>query len=261
MAIMQMDDLELYYEIHGSGLPMVLIAGYTCDHHFWQSFAPAMAEHFQVVMFDNRGVGLSKDEGAPFSIETMARDTATLIDRLGLSRPIVVGQSMGGAIAQTLLTQFPDLCGKCIILNSTSSFSKRTLMALESLLALRRAEVELDLLIDASLAWLSGSDWMSNPENVAAFKAAIRDNPAPQSLLDQERQFHALSTFATGVRNKAWAYPSLVISATEDLITTTHEGEWLAKQLGAEFAKIPGGHPSPLEQPELLSHLVLKFLV
>lgn len=260
MAIMKMNDLEMYYEIHGSGVPMVLIAGYTCDHSFWENLVAAMAARFQVITLDNRGVGRSKDSGEPFSIETMARDTACLMERLGLSRPIVVGQSMGGAIAQTVLAQYPAACGKCIILNSTSSFSARTLMVFENLLALRKAGVDLDLLLDASLAWLSASDWMLQPGNVAAFKAAVRDNPMPQSLFDQERQFHALKTFAPSTHSTAWNDRSLVISASDDLITTTREGKLLAKRLGAEYVEIPGGHPSPVEQPELLSRLMLKFL-
>jgi 3-oxoadipate enol-lactonase len=135
MAVARINDIDLYYEVHGEGDPLVLVAGYTCDHAFWSGVVPGLAKRFRVVTFDNRAVGRTKDAGHPFSIETMAADTAGLIRQLGLFRPAIVGQSMGGAIAQTMLARFPDVCGRCVIVNSTSSFSPAAIMALESLLA------------------------------------------------------------------------------------------------------------------------------
>src|SRR5271168_2930610 len=119
MEIMKIGDLEMHYEVQGDGQPLVLISGYTCDHTFWDQLAPDLATRFRVVTFDNRGVGRTKDNGQLFSIETMASDTAALIQYLGLPKVTVIGQSMGGVIAQAMLATYPDLCGKCAILNST----------------------------------------------------------------------------------------------------------------------------------------------
>jgi 3-oxoadipate enol-lactonase len=260
MAIAKIDGLEMYYEDHGKGDALFLIPGYTCDHSFWDQMVPGLTERFRVVTFDNRGCGRTKDDGRPFSVETMAADAAALIKYLGLSHPAVLGQSMGGAIAQTMLARIPDACGKCVILNSTQSFSPGAIMALESLLTLRKADVDFDFLVDASLRWLSGSAWRSVPENVAGFKAAIRANPAPQSIADQERQLMALKTFDAGLRNKPWSHATLVVSATEDLLTPPDEGRALAASLGAKFVEIHGGHPSPIEQPERLLQILTEFL-
>ena len=57
---------------------------------------------FHFLIFDNRGVGQTKDAGFSFNLETMAEDTLALIQKLGLKRPHILGQSMGGAIAQIL---------------------------------------------------------------------------------------------------------------------------------------------------------------
>jgi pimeloyl-ACP methyl ester carboxylesterase len=190
----------------------------------------------------------------------MAADTVALIDHLSLSKPVVIGQSMGGAIVQTMLSQHAEACGPCVIVNSTAVFSSVACMALDSLLALRKADTELDLLIDASLPWLFGSEWLSIPGNVEAFKKAVIENPMPQSLTDQERQMAAIRRFDATASNKPAAHPALVIAASEDVLVPVSEAQRLAKQLGARFANIPGGHASPVEQPELVSRLVLDFL-
>lgn len=254
------DDIQLFYEVRGKGLPVILISGYTCDHSFWHTVGSALAEKFQVIVFDNRGVGRTKDNGRSFSIETMAEDTAELIKRLGLSRPAIVGQSMGSAIAQALLARCPNACGRYVMVNATQRFNAVAIMALERLLALRKAETDFDRLVDASLLWLNGSEWLSRKENIIEFKAAIKSNSYPQSIVDQERQLTALKLFDARPLNRNWDVPGLVISAIEDVLCPPREGRILAKNLGADFVEIPGGHASPVEQPQRLVNVLAEFL-
>jgi pimeloyl-ACP methyl ester carboxylesterase len=255
----KLGNLDIYYEIHGNGHPLVLIAGYTCDYTFWSGVVPLLSERFQVVVFDNRGSGRTIDEGRAFSIETMADDAAALIGYLSLFKPIVIGQSMGGAIVQAMLLRYAEVCGPCVIMNSTMAFSLTACMALDALLALRKANMDMDLLIDACLPWLFGSQWLSVPANVEAFRKSVIENPFPQSLSDQERQMAAIRQFDATAWNRHLAHRALVISASEDALTTIEEGHSLAQQLGAHFAEVPGGHASPIEQPEHLSRLLLNF--
>lgn len=259
MTTCKIGDRELYYEVHGSGAPVVLVAGYTCDHTFWDSMVPSLARHFQVVVFDNRAVGRSKDDGRAFSMGTLADDAAGVIRHLGLSRPGLVGQSMGGAIVQTMLARHAEICGPCAIVNSTRSFSATTLLALDTLLALRRADVDVDLQVEVGLPWFAGKDWLAMPGNIAAYKEALKNHPAPQSLADQERQLHALKTFGARAGNRPWVYPALVVSSEEDVITTPTEGKALAASLDAAYAEIPGGHLSAMEQPMKLAEILSAF--
>ncbi|MFD1972232.1 alpha/beta fold hydrolase [Trinickia caryophylli] len=156
-------DIDQYYEVHGQGQPVVLVAGYTCDHTFWSDVCRELQPHRQVVVFDNRAVGLSKDGGRPFSIDTLAGDTAALIRHLGLTKPTVVGQSMGGAIVQTMRARFASSCGPSVIVNSTQLFSPKAQLALRSALALRHAGVDIDLIVDTVLPWVAGSAWLATP--------------------------------------------------------------------------------------------------
>ncbi|WP_273795089.1 alpha/beta fold hydrolase [Brucella intermedia] len=249
-ATVRVNDADIYYEVHGEGPAIVLVAGYTCDHTFWQGLLPNLAGQFKVITFDNRGVGRTKDNGQALSIEGLAADTAALIKYLGLRQPLVVGQSIGGAIVQSLFSIFPEMCGPGVILNSTQKFETVTIKALESLLELRQADVDFDLLIDVTLPWLSGSDWLAKPHNISDFRHALRTNPFPQSVADQKRQLDALKHFDARMTNKPRKEPTLVISAAEDRIASLSEGRALAQHLDARFAEIPGGHASPVERAE-----------
>lgn len=261
MSTARIGDLEMHYKIQGAGDPIVLVAGYACDLTFWNAVVPTLAERYTVVAFDNRAVGRTKDDGRAFSIETMAADTAGLIRHLGYTRVGLVGQSMGGAIVQTMMASVPEVCGPCAIVNSTRSFSTTTLLALKTLLALREADADLDLLVDTALPWLAGKAWLASPRNVAGFTAALRDHPAPQSLADQKRQLQALGTFKAAPDAKPWIQPSLVISAAEDIITTPAEGRALAAILGAGYAELAGGHQTAIEEPVSLGEALRDFFV
>lgn len=251
-------DIDQYYEVHGQGQPVVLVAGYTCDHTFWSGVCQALQPHRQVVVFDNRAVGRSKDGGGPVSIDTLAGDTAALIRHLGLTKPTVVGQSMGGAIVQAMRARFASACGPSVIVNSTRLFSPKARLALRSALELRQAGVDIDLIIDTVLPWVAGSAWLAAPGNIEAFKTAVKSSPAPQTVSDQARQLAAIEGFDGRALDISHA-PTLVISSTDDALTPVDEGRQLARHLDAAFVEIEGGHGSALEQPARLAELILAF--
>jgi pimeloyl-ACP methyl ester carboxylesterase len=102
--------LKLYYEREGSGAPPLLfVHGWCCDHTF---FEPQF-EHFRsshtVIAMDLRGCGRSDRPEAGYDIPTLADDVAWLVDAIGISRPIVVGHSLGGMIAIELAAKHPSV--------------------------------------------------------------------------------------------------------------------------------------------------------
>lgn len=120
MPTISVHDITMYYEIHGQGEPVVLIAGLNSDHTFYQKLGlvARLAERYQVVVFDNRGVGQTDKPDSPYSIEMMAEDTARLLSALGITQAHLLGTSMGGRIAVALALQHPGLV-KSLILVST----------------------------------------------------------------------------------------------------------------------------------------------
>ena len=118
MPIVKVNDIHMYYEIHGQGEPVVLIAGLNSDHTLYRGIIPRLAESYQVVAFDNRGVGQTDKPDIPYSIEMMADDTAGLLNALGITQAHILGASMGGRIAAALTLQHPRQV-KSLILVST----------------------------------------------------------------------------------------------------------------------------------------------
>jgi pimeloyl-ACP methyl ester carboxylesterase len=109
MAKAVVGGMELHYERGGSGEPLLLIQGMSGTHVSWgEPFRGALEGSFEVVAFDNRGIGLSAPIDGPFTIKEMAGDTVGLLDELGIESAHVVGISMGGMIAQELAMAQPQ---------------------------------------------------------------------------------------------------------------------------------------------------------
>src|SRR2546426_11850776 len=102
MATATVDSIELYYEKHGSGDPLLLVMGLAADSTAWMFQVPDFARHHRTVVFDNRGVGRSAKPPGPYTIHEMADDAAGLLDALGIARAPVVGVSIGRIITQEL---------------------------------------------------------------------------------------------------------------------------------------------------------------
>jgi 3-oxoadipate enol-lactonase len=100
--------ITLYYEIAGRGDPVILIQGLGGDGASWSLQRDALASSFQVITFDNRGVGQSDKPAGPYSTALMAEDTIALLDHLGIRQAFVMGASMGGMIAQEMGLRRPE---------------------------------------------------------------------------------------------------------------------------------------------------------
>ncbi|HYR96314.1 MAG TPA: alpha/beta hydrolase [Candidatus Binatus sp.] len=107
MSVAKVDSIDLYYEEHGSGDPLLLIMGLAADSTAWMFQVPDFAKRYRTIVFDNRGVGRSSKPPGPYTIHQMADDAAALLETLGVQRAHVVGVSMGGMIAQELALRHP----------------------------------------------------------------------------------------------------------------------------------------------------------
>ncbi|HXG91859.1 MAG TPA: alpha/beta hydrolase [Blastocatellia bacterium] len=108
MPHVQTNRLRIYYEIHGSGEPLVLIRGLgsACDSA--PQLVEKLADSLRVLSFDNRCVGLTDQPQQSFTVADMADDTAALMDALKVESAHVLGISLGGMIAQELALRHPQ---------------------------------------------------------------------------------------------------------------------------------------------------------
>jgi non-heme chloroperoxidase len=89
-------DIEIYYEDHGAGQPVVLIHGYPLSGRGWDKQVPALlAAGYRVITYDRRGFGQSSQPTAGYDYDTFAADLSALLEHLDLRDAVLVGHSMG----------------------------------------------------------------------------------------------------------------------------------------------------------------------
>ncbi|MGV3575334.1 MAG: alpha/beta fold hydrolase [Devosia sp.] len=108
--------VEIYYEIHGQGSPLVMLHGGVNPSDFFGAPLAAMAESHQVIAIHMRGHGLSSDASAPWSTEQMADDVDALLEKIGFENVDVMGWSLGGGVALQTAIRHPERVGKLIVI-------------------------------------------------------------------------------------------------------------------------------------------------
>ncbi|MDQ3938341.1 MAG: alpha/beta hydrolase, partial [Chloroflexota bacterium] len=91
--------INLYYERHGSGRPMILLHGGLGSSEMFAPILPTLADHHEVIAVDLQGHGRTADIDRPIDVRLMADDICALIDHLKLGQPDIVGYSLGGGVA------------------------------------------------------------------------------------------------------------------------------------------------------------------
>ena len=108
MPVAQVGNLRMHYQIKGEGPPLVMIMGLNGDITWWDRLLTELAGDFRLLLFDNRGAGLTDKPNEKYTISMLAEDTVGLMEEVGIQQAHVFGISMGGMIAQEMALAFPD---------------------------------------------------------------------------------------------------------------------------------------------------------
>ena len=106
---MQANGLNIYYEEHGQGKPLILIHGGALTGKSWQPYLTEFAEHFRVIVPDSRGHGRTDNATGSMSFGLLADDVVELSKALDLQKPLIYGYSDGGQVALDIGMRYPDL--------------------------------------------------------------------------------------------------------------------------------------------------------
>lgn len=118
MPFANVNGLKLHYEVAGSGHPIVLVHGHALDSRMWREQVPALSRLYTVVTCDLRGHGKSEAPESGYSRAHYAEDLHRLIACLGLSKPSVVGHSMGGGVALEYALRHPQRLATLTLVSS-----------------------------------------------------------------------------------------------------------------------------------------------
>ena len=114
----EVNGINLYYETHGTGRPLILLHGGLGSGEMFGPVLPILAERHQVVAVDLQGHGRTADIDRPLDVRLMAGDIAALIDHLRLATPDVVGYSLGGGVALQTAAQYPAKVRRLVMVSA-----------------------------------------------------------------------------------------------------------------------------------------------
>jgi pimeloyl-ACP methyl ester carboxylesterase len=248
----------------GSGPPLLILNGFAATSADWDpSFIDRLASTNQLLIVDNRGIGASTDNGAPFDIGQLADDTERVIEMLGFERANLLGWSMGGFIAQTLAVQHPTRVDKLILLSTDSGGPEADLASPSVWSQLietsgtphEQARRLLSLLFPTEAA---ESVYREFGDVIAAARARL----SPDLVNRQAAAMDAWHRNGVGNQLREIRVPALIAAGAEDIVippsnalklVNTIPGAWLAQFNG-------GGHAFMAQYPRQLADLINGFL-
>ncbi|PWT90852.1 MAG: alpha/beta hydrolase [Acidobacteria bacterium] len=261
MSFAQVRDVDLYYEVHGNGDPILLIPGLGSDANTWAPFVPAFSS-YRTILIENRGSGRSAKPPGPYTTEEMADDAAAILDYLGINRAHVIGKSMGGMIAQILAAKYPTRVRSLVL---ASSLMKHDGYGAELVELGRLIAEKAGLFATYRQAFLMSY----SREYCITTRGRLAEVAELMAKMDQKevmRGYHGQSIACElhDSRNHVQAIrcPTLVIVGAEDIITPPQASRELAAAIaGAELVILPrGGHGFWREFPEDVNPIVRNFL-
>jgi pimeloyl-ACP methyl ester carboxylesterase len=246
--------LEMYYEIHGSGQPLLLLHGaLSATETSFGAILPALAESRQVISVEQQAHGRTADIDRPLRTAQMAQDTAALLQHIGIGQADVLGYSMGAGIAFELAIRHPEVVRKVVAISiayNTDGFHPGLLAGLEGL----RAE------------HLAGTPWQ-----VEYARTAPRLEDYPELVAKVTDLNMNIPSWPAEAVSSIKA-PVLIVIGDSDIVTPEHGVEMfrllgggvVGDQVGlpaSQLAILPGTpHSTIMQRADLRLPMIASFL-
>ena len=213
----EVNGLNLYYETHGAGWPLILLHGGLGSGEMFWPILPALTEGHQVIAVDMQGHGRTADIDRPIDVRLMADDIAALFTHLGLDKPDVVGYSLGGGVALLTAIKYPDKVRRLVSASAN----------------IRRNAIYPDMLAQQGQVGAAAAEFMKDTPMYQLYqRVAPRPEDFPR-LLDKMGAGMAKDfDFTEEVRGLQ--VPTLIVAADADMAPPSHYVE--------VFGLLDGGH-------------------
>ena len=255
----QVNGINLYYEIHGSGRPIVLIHGGLMSGETFGPVLPLLADHHQVIVPDLQGHGRTADIDRPIDIRLMAGDIAALIDHLKLDTPDVVGYSLGGGVAFQTAVKYPDKIRRLVLVSAN----------------IRRDAIPPEMLAQQGQVSGAAAEFMKEtPMYQLYHRVAPRPEDFPRLLDKIGESMSKDFDYSEDVRGLKM--PTLIVAADADMAPPSHyidvfklldgglrDGGWMGEgrpKGGHALAILPGLTHYNIGTSPLLAAVTLDFL-
>jgi pimeloyl-ACP methyl ester carboxylesterase len=216
----------MYYEIHGTGQPLVLLHGaFSAIGTSFGALLTELAKTRQVVAFELQAHGRTADIDRPLSLEQMADDVAAALRHLGIERADVLGYSMGAGVALHVVIRHPDVVRKLVLVSVTYNLNGVHPGLMEGL-------------GDMKPEMMYGSPWHAEYTRIAPHPEDFATLFAKKTQMDRGIQDLAAETI------RAIQAPTLLIIGDSDLVRPEHAVEMFRLLGGGVFGDTPAGLPN-----------------
>ncbi len=265
MPLANLEGITLYYETYGDGneQALLLINGLGSDHREWLYQLPDFKKHFRVIIYDNRGTGLSDTPPGPYTTSQMADDAARLLDFLEIDKAHVLGVSMGGLIAQMVAAIHPERVNR-LVLACTAFGGEESIKPSPEVMAAFASFDENDPegSVRRLVPYLYSEKFIKsgNPEIERFVRYAVSKK---QNKEGYAFQLAAISSHSSFGLLKSIMAKTLVITGTEDAVIPPENSEILAEKIpDARLEYVEGGpHRFFAENHREFNEKVLRFLL
>jgi 3-oxoadipate enol-lactonase len=268
MPKIESSGIEIYYEIHGNGQPLLLITGLGYGLWYWQKLVAELSDHFQVITFDNRGAGKSSHPEGPYTVPMMAEDTAGLLDALNLEQVAVLGHSLGGFIAQELVINRPDLVGKLILASTNHGGMKVIPVTPEALEVMTTRGGDPVELVKRGIEIACAPGFAEKQPQIVQDLIDYRfTNPVPsaqyQAQVAAGAGTAAYSDAQVDERMASIKVPTLILFGEFDRVVPPGNAKLMAEKIHqSQVVLIPDtGHMFPIENPSAAAEALKEFLL
>ncbi len=248
MPYAQVRDIQMYYEIQGTGPRLLFISGSGGDLRKQPTaFQTPFVDAFTVLAYDQRGLGRTSIPDEPYSMQDYAEDANALLDAVGWDTCLVTGRSFGEMVGQEFAVRFPERIERLVLACTSSGGAGNPSYPLHELVDLEpEAKFRTTLAISDTRrdqAWQE-----SNPDRVAAMlaqaiEAATIGAEDPGHAMGARRQLEARAQLDVFDRLPSVTLPVLVCSGKYDGIAPPENGAAIASQLpNGHLELFEGGH-------------------
>jgi pimeloyl-ACP methyl ester carboxylesterase len=262
MPFVKVKGIQIYYEEHGAGYPVLLIQGLGYPSRMWFQQIPEFSRRFRTIVMDNRGVGKSDKPDEEYTVGLMASDAAELLRSLGIPKAHVVGVSLGGYIAQELALNDSDLVDR-LVLMATSCGSPRYLELTKALWdeIAKLAGLPPEQIIRQGMSFAVTEKFYRQHQEWIDRSVTIRmENLQP--LYAFTRQSAAAMSYDSRDRAHRIRQPTLILAGAQDRVMPLVLTEELARKIPhAQFKVFPyAAHLLFLEEADAVNRVILDFL-
>ena len=247
----KIDDIELYYELHGEGKPIVFSHGWLEDCSIWDSQVEHFAKKYAVILYDHRGHGRSDKPIGDYSVQALSNDLYSLMQKLKLERATLVGFSLGGMAAIIFALEHPDKVSKLVLVGTTA---KMTLFPLLIVRVLRYV-----------LPYKTVARNVCKRRFYKPSKQIVEDELVRAMRVDSYAAYECLKEFTKNYdvrdRVREMEVPTLIIVGEKDKINL-EASRYLNREIkGSELRIVPSsGHTVMVEKSEEFNQILEEFI-